>query len=175
MTPEINALPGAAQPGIAARALQTLVAACALVSTAIFPAACDWMAGEPEARARDFIESLIIPPKISAPHPDGTGKHALNAGTVAPEARETVDLMQGLATHITVEYLRAKQMQGTDFRFGYRGMRRPAENQRIVTILVSGSTTVPDASDDAEEQFRFQVRLRREPRGWRVIGVKTDR
>lgn len=171
MTRDINVVPGAAQPGRVVYALQTLVAACALASAASFTVACNRIANAPDVHARDFIESLIIQPKISVPHPDGAGEQALKPDTVVPGARAAAE---PLATQITVEYLRAKHIQGTKFLFGYRGVQRPAENERLVTIVVTEPKTIPDASDDADHRFLFQVRLRREQQEWRVSGVGTD-
>ena len=174
MTRNIHAVPGAAQSGRVVHAFQTLIAACALASTASIPVACNWISNAPEVRARDFIQSLIIQPSISGPHRDDTGIHVPKHGTTAPGGRDATIPLGGLATRITFEYLRAKHIQGTKFLFGYRGVQRPAEDERIVTIVVTVPQTIPDAAYDADHRFLFQVRLRQEQQKWRVSAVETD-
>lgn len=173
MTRDIRTVPGAAQPGRLAHAFKTLTIACALASTAGFPVACGWISNAPEARARDFIESLITQPRISGPGPDGTGNRALKPGAAALGERDATIPLGGLATRVTFEYLRAKHIQGTKFVFGYRGVQRPAKNERIVTIIVTVPQTTPNAPREADQRFQFHVRLRHEQQEWRVSGLET--
>jgi hypothetical protein len=130
-----------------------LVVALVAAAVLIWP----WR-GDPEGRAREFIEVLIFAPQDT---------EALRRSAGVPESRDPRGLIGSLSAQVALDFLRAKHAQGATLLLE-TGVRQAEKQRRSITVYVSETNTRRVARGEA----RFLVSLERDESGnWRITGV----
>ncbi len=112
----------------------------------------------PETVARQFVEALLQAPEDAA---------RLRSAAHLAEADDPVALLEGLATHVALDFLRARERQGAVHRISVAETRRPAPQRYVVLLWV-----VENADGQAAQNWRFQVSLQKTDNGdWRITAV----
>lgn len=124
-------------------------------------AACEPFWGTPEARARDFIETLVTAPAETRPRDIAN----LPPGQ-SPEA-----LIDDLSARVGLDFLRARHTQGVSLKF-VQGETRPVDDtHRAVVIHVS----YLQPGTPVTGEVRFLVRLEKDDQArWRMVRVTGD-
>lgn len=121
--------------------------------------ACSHSSSVAESRARTFVRALIVEPQ----NQERLREVSLLGPQQAPE-----DLVDGVLARVAVDYLRAKQGQGTSLAFSAEGMRDLNEHSKIVTVMVAAGER-----QAMQTKTRVQVQMEDTPdRGWLVKGVQ---
>ncbi len=122
-------------------------------------AACDVVWNVPEGQARDFIQALVTTPTETA---------QLHELANIPADRNPEDLLDGLATRVAVDFLRAKQAQGVTLDFGRGAVQREEANRKVIGIRV----TYAPGGGGANNEVRFQVYMEKDNQDrWRIARV----
>ncbi len=121
--------------------------------------ACHSLWGAPEGRAQDFIEALVTAPTDT--------QKLREIANVAPD-RKPEDLVDDLSARVALDFLRAKQAQGTTLKFDQGEDRRTGDARHAVTILVA----YRQPGTQSYDQVSFQVLVEKDKEGqWRITRV----
>lgn len=142
--------------GVAALVAIIVVIAAVLI-VAFFPGG---LRG-PETMARQLVEALLQAPQDSA---------RLRAAARLTETDDPETLLEGLATRVALDFLRARERQGAVHHISVAETRRPSPQRYVVVLWV-----VEKADGQAAESRRFQVSLQKaENRDWRIAAVTVS-
>lgn len=122
-------------------------------------AACEPFWNAPEGRAQDFIETLVMTPADT--------QKLREIANITPD-RNPEDLVAGLATRVTLDFLRAKRAQGVTLKFAQSEARNMDAAHRAVTIRV----TYLEPGTPTNGEVRFQVQSEKDAQDhWHVARV----
>ena len=114
---------------------------------------------EPQDRAREFVETLVTAPDAS---------DKLREIARLPPERQPEELLEGLSSKVTVDFLRARRTQDVALNFSVKDTQKPDANRRLVTVQVGYA----DTGKTAEKGWLFQVGVERNEKGdWRIVRV----
>lgn len=121
--------------------------------------ACGWFQGEPEGRARDFIETLVL---------DAANTARLNERAGLPAEADPQSVVHGLGVRVAMDYLRMRITMGAPFSVTPSRVERPDPRHRVVTVLARTGQAIERAGDE----ITFRVSLERDESGaWRIVRV----
>ena len=123
--------------------------------------ACDWFQGAPEARARDFIETLVV-------DPNNTGRLRMLSNT--DSTQQPAGLVQGMAANNAIEYLRMKHKQGKNIQFTFGNVQRLESKRRLVPVIINMRDG--KSADDAPVRFQVEFKLGQATE-WRITRIWT--
>jgi hypothetical protein len=134
----------------------------ALLSLCVALMSCEFLSNSPETRAKDYLRTLI----------EGSGD--VKRGDINSAQPDHEEIIAGLATHVAVEYLRARFVQGTSFTYTAEKTEKTAELQRLIVIRVSHPLTSVAGSEAGRERLShsFTLSLRREASTWYVAKLE---
>ncbi len=118
---------------------------------------CNIVPSTAEHRAREFVEIQLHQPA------DAAERLRMLA--------EPEPLIEGVATGVALDYLRARVRQDADPGITTGATHKPGPGERVVVVTVS-----PGPGRGAkEDRVAFHVRLARDPEhGWRVRGMRVE-
>lgn len=122
-------------------------------------AACEPFWNAPEGRARDFIETLVMTPADM--------QKLRDIANITPD-RNPEDLLDGLASRVPLDFLRAKLAQGVTLTFAQSDARKIDATHRTVTIRV----TYLEPGTPTGGEVRFQVQSEKDAQDhWHIARV----
>ena len=125
-------------------------------------AGCEPFRNSPESRALDFAEALVTTPADM--------QKLRDIANLAPD-RNPEDLLEGLSTRVAVDFLRAKQAQGTALKFELGSVRQIDVLRRAVSVRVS----YLQPGTPANSEVRMQIQIEKDAQGrWCITRVTGD-
>jgi hypothetical protein len=121
--------------------------------------ACGWFQGEPEGRARDFVETLVL---------DAANTARLNERAGLPAEADPQSVVHGLGVRVATDYLRMRITMGAPLSITPSRVERPDPRHQVVTVLARTGQAIERAGDE----IAFRVSLERDEAGaWRIVRV----
>ncbi len=122
-------------------------------------AACEPFWSPPEGRAQDFIETLVMTPTDT--------QKLRDIANITPD-RNPEDLLDGLASRIALDFLRAKLAQDVTLKFAQSDARKIDATRRSVAIRV----TYLEPGAPTNSEVRFQVQSEKDAQDhWHIARV----
>lgn len=125
----------------------------------LFLAGCEPFWNAPEGRARDFIEALVMTAADT--------QKLRDIANITPD-RNPEDLLDGLASRVALDYLRAKLAQGVTLKFAQSDARKIDAARRTVTIRV----TFLELGTPTNGEVLFQVQSEKDAQDrWHITRI----